>query len=155
MTAVAQSFAAPAGKGECVEQDRTDLRVEFRAHERPGAVQPRLDRLGPYAEQARRLLDAQPLDHPRDEDGPVKVGNPVRRPFDQLQYLPLRHCPFRVVGARVERERDDIGLPARIVLPQPAAFARRVLRKRPSASLMTMRESHVARVESPRKPRDG
>jgi len=44
------------------------LRIEFLAQEGTGAVEPRLDRLRSNAEQARRLFDAQPLDHTRDEE---------------------------------------------------------------------------------------
>jgi hypothetical protein len=101
--------AAAKVPGEGIEQYRPDLVVQRLAHQGAGAVQPCLDGLWPHAEKIGGLFDAQPLDHPRHEHRPVDIGKAVGGPFDQLEDLPLRHRPLRIV-AGIEREPDDLGL---------------------------------------------
>jgi hypothetical protein len=38
---IGEPFAAPAGKGECVEKDGTDAFIELPAQQIPGTMQPR------------------------------------------------------------------------------------------------------------------
>jgi hypothetical protein len=107
---VGHALATPASERKCVHEYGADLLVQFIAHEPPSAMQPRLYCIRLKTEDVRGVLGAHALDHPRHEYNPKYLGEIVGRSLDKLQYFPLRHCSFRIVGCRRLREFDDLSL---------------------------------------------
>src|SRR6202045_1688273 len=107
---VGHALATPASERKRVHEYGADLLVQFIAHEPPGAMQPRLYCIRLKTEEVRGVLSAHALDHPRHEYNPKYLGEIVGRSLDKLQYFPLRHCSFRIVGWGRLGEFDDLSL---------------------------------------------
>src|SRR3569623_1918100 len=139
------ALAAFAREGIGVEQHRADLASVLFAHLLARAMQPRLHRLDADTEQFGGVLDAHALDHPRHEYGAVDIRQLVGHPLDKTKKFALGHGAFRIGSGGIRELNDLGGLAGRLDLGE-SAIGRRV-RRRPSDSFMTMRDSQVARLE--------
>ena len=92
-----QPLAARAVELKCAGQRRTDVRLESVAQTTTRAMHARLHGLGADAQQFRRFIDGQPLDHPRDEREPEIVGQVVNQSLEQLSCFTVGHAALRIL----------------------------------------------------------
>ena len=145
-----QALAALAGKWKCLHDDRADFPFHILAQHGAGAVQSGFHGLRLQFENLRGLLDIHPLDYASDENDAKRIGEFVDRVLDDVLNFTLCHGFFRVLGCGREGKLDDLASRVPGGSDVHSTVERR-RRNRPKASLIAIRPSQVARLESPRK----